>query len=97
MAETARSNSAVQAFRKSHTRKEVTRLLKKKKDKSASEVVEAVKETNETLVFDGSGDIDAQVQAVMEKYDRESNVRHWKGIPKQLFATYWSLSLLTAS
>ena len=57
-------------------------MLKKKKDKSASEVVEAVKETNETLVFDEDGDIDAQVQAVMEKYDRESNVRHWKGIPK---------------
>ena len=54
-------------------------MIKKKKDKSASE---AVKETNETLVFDEYGDIDAQVQAVMEKYDRESNVRHWKGIPK---------------
>lgn len=34
--------------------------------------------------FDENGNIDEQVQAVMEKYDRESNVRVWSGIPRQI-------------
>ena len=29
-------------------------------------------------------DIDAQVQSIMEKYDRESNVRLYQGLPRKL-------------
>ena len=39
---------------------------------------------NENLTFDENGDIDSQVQAVMEKYDREANVRNWAGIPRKV-------------
>ena len=31
-----------------------------------------------------SGNIQADVDAIMKKYDRESNVRIWEGIPKQV-------------
>lgn len=30
-----------------------------------------------------NGDMNQQVQAIMEKYDRESNVRNWTGIPRK--------------
>ncbi len=58
-----------------------------KDQKSAADVVnyeimddaalEADIESGETLE-----DFEHNVQAVMEKYDRESNVRHWRGLPK---------------
>ena len=36
----------------------------------------------EEIAAEESVDVEADVQAVMEKYDRESNVRVWDGIPK---------------
>ncbi len=70
-------------------------LFKKKPDEEPQEVrQEAV--PGEELT--GSA---ADVQAIMEKYDRESNVRHFKGVPKKvvrylmaafsLFAVYMNL------
>ena len=53
-------------------------LFKKKPDEEPQEVrQEAV--PGEELT--GSA---ADVQAIMEKYDRESNVRHFKGVPKKV-------------
>ena len=42
------------------------------------------KKTNQQPPEIEYGDMDQQVQAVMEKYDRESNVRHWTGIPRKV-------------
>ncbi|MBE6607845.1 MAG: TRAP transporter permease [Ruminococcaceae bacterium] len=37
---------------------------------------------NETVVLDAEEKMAADVDAVMKKYDRESNVRIWEGVPK---------------
>ena len=53
-------------------------MFKKKTNQQPPEI------KDENLTFDENGDIDSQVQAVMEKYDRESNVRNWVGIPRKV-------------
>ncbi|MBR2491756.1 MAG: TRAP transporter fused permease subunit, partial [Ruminiclostridium sp.] len=52
-------------------------LFGKKKEKDP-----AVEFEFEEIAADESVDVEADVQAVMEKYDRESNVRVWDGIPR---------------
>ena len=54
-------------------------LFKKQKD--------PVVEMEKDLVHEENGmehDIQADVDAVMKKYDRESNTRVWEGIPKTM-------------
>ena len=45
---------------------------------------ELIPETPEEVKAEGQDNIEADVDAIMRKYDRESNTRIWTGIPKKI-------------
>ena len=52
---------------------------------------ELIPETPEAVSADGQENIEADVDAIMRKYDRESNTRVWTGIPKKVVGTILAL------